>query len=194
MKDNIKVRIAHPDDAKELLSLYTPYVENTAITFEYNVPSEDEFRQRIINTLKKYPYLVTEKGGEILGYTYAGTFKNRPAYDWSVETTIYLKQDKKRLGIGRLLYEALEKALKVQGILNANACIAVPKSTDSHLTMDSIYFHQHIGYSMVGTFHNSGYKFNTWYDMVWMEKQIGNHTETQPPIKPFNEIINIVTF
>ena len=168
--------------------MHRPYVEHTAITFEYDVPDIEEFMNRIKNTKKTYPYLVAEYQGEILGYAYAGAFKERAAYDWAVETSIYVRQNQKRMGVGSLLYEKLEEILKRQGILNVNACIAYPQEEDPYLTKDSVLFHEKFGYSMVGKFHACGYKFNRWYDMVWMEKMIGEHLEKQPPIVPFSEI------
>lgn len=188
MKENIKIRVASTEDAGELLEIYKPYVEYTAITFEYEVPDIEEFTNRIKNTKKTYPYLVAEYQGEILGYAYAGAFKKRAAYDWAVETSIYVRQNQKRMGVGSLLYEKLEEILKKQGILNVNACIAYPQKEDPYLTKDSVFFHEKSGYSMVGKFHACGYKFNHWYDMVWMEKMIGEHLEKQPAIIPFLEI------
>ena len=100
-------------DAGELLNIYAPYVLETAITFEYEVPSVEEFKSRIINISAKYPYLkAVDDNGAILGYAYAGVFKGRRAYDWSVETTVYVKKDMHKKGVGRLLYEALEEELK----------------------------------------------------------------------------------
>ena len=96
-----QIRIAVKEDAKELLALYTPYVEQTAITFEYEAPSLDEFEKRIEQTLKKFPYLVAQQDGQLVGYAYAGPFRPRPAYDWAVETTIYIRQDQKKTGLGR---------------------------------------------------------------------------------------------
>lgn len=185
----INIRLASPEDAAGLLKIYAPYVEKTAITFEYVVPTIDEFRARIENTLKKYPYFVAECDREIVGYTYASPFKERAAYDWSVETTIYVKSDKKHMKIGTRLYEALEEALKKQGILNVNACIAYTDVEDEYLTNDSVHYHEKIGYKMVGEFHQCGYKFGRWYNMVWMEKMIGEHISDQPPVKPFPEIL-----
>lgn len=188
MNTEARIRTASEADAEQLLEIYRPYVENTAITFEYEVPSVEEFAGRIKNTLKRYPYLVAETDEGVAGYAYVSAFKERAAYEWSVETSIYVSTDKKQLGIGRQLYEALEKILKKQGILNVNACIAYPKEEDEHLTMDSVYFHEKFGYQMVGRFHDSGYKFNRWYDMVWMEKMIGEHLEDQPGIIPFPDL------
>lgn len=120
----IRIRPAKPEDAEKLLAIYAPYVEQTAITFEYEVPTVEEFRERIHNTLKKYPYLVAEQTGEPVGYAYVGPFHDRPAYDWAVETSIYVDQNKKRMGIGKKLHEALEEELRNRGFLNMNACIA----------------------------------------------------------------------
>ena len=124
-KLDISIRTATPDDAEELLAIYAQYVENTAVTFEYSVPSEAEFRRRIENTLKKYPYLVAVSQGEIVGYAYAREFKAREAYAYSVEISVYVKQGLTRSGIGRELYTVLEKALKAQNIVNVNACINI---------------------------------------------------------------------
>ena len=172
-------------DAKELLEIYAPYVQKTAITFEYEVPSVEEFEKRITNISSKYPYIkAVNDNGVIVGYAYASSFKGRKAYDWSVEMTVYVKEDCKRQGIGAMLYDALEKSLADMGILNVNACIAYLKegTTDEHLTNDSMFFHKNRGYKLVGTFHDSGFKFGTWYDMIWMEKMLGEHTNTPAPV------------
>ena len=186
-RKEVRIRTATKADALALLNIYAPYVEQTAITFEYEVPSVEEFAGRIEHILEKYPYLVAEAEGEIVGYAYAGTFKARAAYDWSVETTIYVNQKKKRMGIGGKLYAALEEALHAQHILNLNACIGYPQNEDEYLTKDSEKFHQKLGYRLVGTFHDSGYKFGRWYDMIWMEKMLGEHTESPASVIPFSE-------
>lgn len=186
--DKIAIRIAKETDAGEILAIYEKYIKETAITFEYDVPSIEEFRGRIRHTLERYPYLVAEKNEKIVGYAYVSPFKERAAYDWAVETSIYVDMEQKRGGIGGRLYEELETILKQQGILNVNACIAYPQVEDEYLTRDSVRFHEKLGYKMVGTFHQCGYKFNRWYDMVWMEKFIGEHQENQPDIIPFPEL------
>lgn len=182
------IRVAKIEDAEELLAIYAPYVKNTAISFEYDVPSLEEFQGRMKNILQKYPYLVAERDGEIVGYTYAGAFKQRAAYNWDVETTIYVKQDCRKSGIGRQLYAALEEALSRQNILNLNACIGYPETEDEYLTKNSVQFHEHLGFRMVGEFKKCGYKFNRWYNMVWMEKHIGEHVENPCSVRTFNEI------
>ena len=179
----ITIRTATLSDAQALLNIYSPYVEHTAITFEYDVPSVEEFASRIKNTLQKYPYLVAEKNGRLLGYAYASPFHERPAYDWAVETSIYVDQNIKHQGIGRRLHDALEDALRSQGILNMNACIAYPPEEDEYLDKNSVEFHTHMGYRLVGEFYKCGYKFRRWYNMVWMEKLIGNHLSDQKPPK-----------
>lgn len=162
MKEELTIRVAKPEDAKGLLEIYAPYVEKTAITFEYEVPSEEEFAGRIRHILTKYPYLVLEENGELLGYVYAGTFNERSAYDWAVETTIYIREDQKKRGLGRKMYAALEQVLKKQNITNLNACIGVPEVPDEHLDRNSMDFHHHLGYRLVGEFYQCGYKFDTW--------------------------------
>lgn len=180
---DLLIRFAKPEDAEELLKIYAPYVTDTVITFEYEVPSPEEFRNRIHSIMKKYPYLVAEKDGEILGYAYAGVFKDRAAYDWSVETTIYIRRDRKRSGIGKQLYHALEEVLRAQNIYNLYACIGYPEVEDEYLTKNSAQFHAHLGYRMVGEFYHCGYKFNRWYNMVWMEKLLDPDVRDVQPVK-----------
>jgi len=147
---DLLIRFAKMEDAEELLALYTPYVTDTVITFEYEVPSLEEFKDRMRQTMRKYPYLVAEQNGEILGYSCAGAFKGRAAYDWAVETTIYIRKDRQKTGVGKKLYEALEKVLHAQNICNLYACIGYPEIEDKYLTKNSAQFHAHLGYRMVG--------------------------------------------
>ena len=185
--NNIRIRTARSKDAIELLEIYAPYVRETAVTYEYTVPSKEEFASRIRHTMEKYPYLVAEKDGEILGYAYAGAFHPRAAYAWDAEMSIYIKKDRKRSGIGKTLYEALEKLLAEQNILNVYACIACPEEEDEYLTKDSIRFHERMGYRIVGEFRECAYKFGRWYGMVWMEKRIGKRTADPAEVKSFDK-------
>lgn len=178
----ITVRSAALGDAERILEIYDYYIKNTAITFEYTAPSLEEFRGRMEKTMQKYPYLVAEKDGVIAGYAYAGAFVGRAAYDWSCETSIYLDKNARKCGIGKTLYTALEKELKEMGILNMYACIGYPAEEDEYLTKNSADFHSHIGFTQVGEFHKCGYKFGHWYNMIWMEKIIGEHKENQAPV------------
>lgn len=189
METEISIRTAAEADARELLAVYAPYVENTAITFEYYVPSVEEFSHRITQTLKRYPYLVALQGGRAAGYAYASAFKGRAAYDWAVETTIYLRQDCRGRGLGTRLYAALESALRRQNILNLNACIAYAAGDgDPRLDNASAAFHERLGYVRAARFTKCGYKFGTWYDMIWMEKMLGEHTADPAPFIPFSEL------
>lgn len=171
----MNVRDVQIQDAEALLAIYAPYVELTAITFEYDVPTVDEFRRRITDISKRYPWLVAEDNGRIVGYAYASAFKERAAYQWAVETSIYVDRNERGKGTGKLLHEALEETLRERGILNMNACIAYTDKEDEFLTLDSVRFHERLGYSKVAHFHQCGRKFGRWYDMVWMEKLIGEH-------------------
>ena len=186
MNEPIIIRPAEIEDASAILAIYDRYVRRTAITFEYETPTEDVFCARMENTMKKYPYLVAQRGEEILGYAYAGVFYGRAAYDWCAEVTVYLAPAAQRLGLGRRIYAELEQELSRMGVLNLYACIAVPhEEDDEYLTKNSMQFHAHMGYALCGRFSLCGYKFGRWYDMVWMQKIIGDHGENQPPVTPY---------
>lgn len=184
-QDDIIIRAASPEDGAALLAIYAPYVQHTAITFEYAVPSLEEFTGRIAATLTKYPYLVAEHQGRLAGYAYTGPFSGRAAYDWSAETSLYIRRDYRRQGIGRKLYEALEAVSKAQHIVNLNACITCPDTDDEYVTRNSVQFHAHMGYAMVGVFHSCGYKFSRWYHVAWMEKFLSDHPAVPEPVVPF---------
>ncbi len=186
--DTITIRTANLNDAAALLAIYAPYVEQTAITFEYEVPSLEEFRGRIAHTLRRYPYLVAEENGEILGYAYTGPFGERAAYSWAVETSIYLRQDVRGKGLGKRLYQALEDVSRAQHVQSLYACIAYPDADDAHLSGNSVAFHTHLGYTTVGRFPHCGYKFGTWYNMAWMEKTLGDHAVPPAAFVPFPEL------
>jgi phosphinothricin acetyltransferase len=185
-EQGILIRPATPDDGERLAAIYRPYVEETAITFEYEAPSAEEFRSRIAHTLERYPYLVAQEiddPAHLLGYAYAGMYYGRAAYAWSAETSIYVAQDARRRGTGSLLHSALLKELGRRGIQNVYACItAIPedRADDAHVTDASIRFHERQGYRMIGRFRKCGYKFGTWYDIVWMERLIGEHPTPAP--------------
>ena len=185
--NEIKIRPATEADAAEILNIYAPYITDTAITFEYDVPTLEEFTGRIRHTLEKYPYLVAVRDNEIIGYAYAGAFYGRAAYDWSAETTIYVKKGCRHSGVGKLLYQALETALKAQNIINLYACIGYPEEDDEYLTKNSKQFHEHLGYRLIGEFRKCGYKFGRWYHMVWMEKLLDPEIKHPKAIKWMEE-------
>ncbi len=260
-------RVARPEDAAALLAIYAPYVEETAITFEYEVPSVEAFRARIAHTLATYPYIVaveaqpanagagrvngapvssTSASGadaaagahrtseHIIGYAYVGRLHARAAYDWTVETSIYVDRSARKHGLGRQLYERLEAILRAMNIISVNACIAYPGTMnpaidaataadrlqdahigsgdpntadrarkdpregsadsgagigeDPYLNTNSPDFHAHLGYQLVGHFHACAYKFDRWYDMIWMEKWIAPHPAKPEAMIPFPEL------
>ena len=190
--DSIQIRTASVEDAAELLELYSHYVRRTAISFEWEVPTLEEFQGRVRRTLEQYPYLTARQDGKLLGYAYAGPFVGRAAYGWSAELTIYLAPESAKRGIGRALYEALERALAEMGVCNLYACVGVPaEEEDEYLTFNSAQFHAHMGFVQCGEFHRCGCKFGRWYSMVWMEKLIGPHSPGQSPVRPFQGKISI---
>ena len=182
------IRPVTVDDAPALREIYAYYVENTGVTFEYEPPNCEEFARRITATLPKYPYLCVERDGEILGFSFAHAFRDRPAYDYSVETTIYIRHDVRGEGFGRMIYSALEDILKAMGITNLYACVGYAETEDEYLTNASPRFHERMGYRTVGKFFNCGHKFGRWYSMIWMEKIIGDFSLSPAPVIPFGEV------
>ena len=178
MKNNtVKIRMASEADAESILNIYAPYIRETAVTFEYEVPTVEEFRARIRHITENYPYLVAEKNGEIIGYSYADPFGERAAFSHSAETVLYIKKDERGRGIGTRLYDELISILKRQHITNINAAIAYAEIEDDYLTHASPAFHAAYGFHKAAHFEKCGYKFGRWYDLIWMEKFIGEHTE-----------------
>lgn len=177
----LTIRLATPADAAALLEIYAPYVRDTAITFEYEVPSLSEFAERIRHIQTKYPYLVAEENKTLYGYAYASDFKGRAAYAWSVETSIYVRRDTRHRGIGGKLYRALEDCLARQHVCNLCACIAYPNP-------ESIAFHEAWGYKQAAHFHASGFKLDSWQDMIWMEKTLCPHSIPPKAFVPITEI------
>ena len=185
----MEIRTASAEDAREILNIYAPYVEKTAVSFEYTVPTLEEFRARIVKTLAEYPYIVAEDGGVIVGYAYAGIFHGREAYKHSAETSIYVDEAHHCRGIGRMLYGELERILLKQNVFTLCACIATPDGKpDSRLTDSSERFHEKMGYKLVGKHSSIGYKFGKWYSIVWMEKDIGEKSPNPQPFIKFSEL------
>ena len=176
----MEIRVAAPEDASELVKVYAPYVTDTAVTFEYEIPGIEEMKRRVRETLKRYPYLVVEEAGNILGYAYASPFKARAAYMWSVETSVYLRHDMRSRGIGSVLYGELERQLRRQNVCNLCACITYPNP-------ESIGFHKKLGYKTVAHFSSAGFKSGAWHDIVWMEKELCPHSIPPLPFLPFPE-------
>lgn len=164
----MELRIATKQDATSIRNIYAPYVKETNITFEYEVPSINEMAQRIEKTLQDYPYIVITEDDQIVGYAYASRYKGRKAYDWDCELSIYVNQNVQGQGLGKRLYQSLFQLLQMMNIQNVYACITYPNEKSER-------FHECFGFHKIGTFTKSGYKFGKWHDMIWMEKHIGNY-------------------
>lgn len=174
------IRMVKLSDSRGILALYAPFITDTTISFEYTVPSLEDFTARIEHIAAEYPYLVYIKDEKIIGYAYAHRYLERAAYQWDVEVTIYLADEAQGKGIGKILYHALEDLLQIQGIKNIYSCIT---ANNKH----SIGFHKSCGYEMVGSFTKAGYKKGCWQDVVWMQKNISPYIDNpQPPQKMQN--------
>lgn len=180
----IEIRIAQKSDAQDILNIYAHYVEQTNITFEYVVPSLLEMETRIQKTLQDYPYLVAMLDHQIVGYAYASRYATRKAYDWDCELSIYVSSSHHLCGIGQQLYQAMFLILEKMNVQNVYACITHPNEKSES-------FHQKLGFQSVGIFHQCGYKFEKWHDVIWMEKRIGKRNQVKEII-PFSLLIQHV--
>jgi phosphinothricin acetyltransferase len=182
----IIIRPATTKDAAVVCEIYTPYVLNTAITFDLDAPTVEDMREKISTLLKTYPFLVAEENGEVVGYTYASAFRPRQAYLYSIETSIYVRQDYKGNGIGRKLYTALENVLRLQHVYTANACISYVDPADEYAPATSRRFHERLGYTLTAHIPNCGRKFDKWYGIIWMQKELLPIPATPEPFVPFS--------
>ena len=158
-------RFARPSDGPAILEVYGPYIQNTAITFEYQVPSPEEFSRRVASIAGQYPYLVSEEDGRILGYAYASAPFTRAAYAWCAEPSVYLRPDARGRGIGRRLYNGLEAILKYQGFQLLYALVTGENTA-------SLSFHHALGYRDLAVFPACGFKFGRWLDLNWLQKRL----------------------
>ena len=162
------IRPVTPADAAEILKIYSPYILNTPITFETEVPTLEEFTERIERIKSSYPYLVCEIDGKVIGYAYAAKHRERAAYQYSVEVSVYIDSDHHGKGFGKALYESLFEALKSYDYYTACACITLPNEK-------SVRLHKAFGFREIGTFHNVGYKAGKWLDVAWFEKPLKDY-------------------
>ena len=175
------IRVAEERDVPAILEIYAPYILTTTATFEYTVPSQEEFLARFRGITAQFPWLVWEEDGQILGYAYASPPYTRAAYAWCAEPSVYLLPQAQRRGIGRQLYDALEKILKLQGYQVLYALITQENE-------GSFQFHQRMGYQFSVLFPNCGFKFGRWLGLIWMEKRLKSvEIPSNPPI-PWGEI------
>ena len=176
-----RLRFAVEQDAEALLEIYRPYVETTSITFETEVPTVEEFAGRIRETLTKFPYLVIEEDRELLGYAYAHPFHTRAAYGWTVESSVYVRQDVRHGHIGTLLYEALLERLERQGAYNVCAVVTVPNAP-------SVAFHKRMGFVSAGILPDFGYKLGEWHGVEYLYRHLGPQGEAPKPLLPLCEL------
>ena len=174
------IRLAREEDVPALLDIYAPYVTGTTASFEYQVPSCEEFARRLREVSACYPYLVWEEQGGLLGYAYAHAYAARPAYQWSAELTVYLRQEAARQGLGSRLYGALFDLLRLQGVRTVYGCVTAENAP-------SVAFHQALGFREAGRFSQVGYKHGRWLDVLWLEKPIAPAGEPQPLV-PFPQV------
>lgn len=176
------LRPVKPEDAERIAQIYAPYVENTAISFEYVPPVAAEILSRIQKVLQRgYPYIVLEEEGQVLGYAYASAFREREAYKYTCETSIYVDQAHRRAGTGQILYSALLSLLKIQGYATAVAGTTTPNPQSSN-------FHRKMGFQPIGEFKNVGYKFGTWHSAEFFEMTINDYSQGgQPALLSFED-------
>ena len=161
----LTIRQATPADAPALVKIYAPYVESTSVSFETVVPSVDDFAARIATSLSKWQYLVAESDGDVAGYAYGSTHRERAAYRYSVEVSAYLEPRFQRQGIGSALYRRLFDDLIAKGYCSAFAGITVPNDA-------SVGMHLSVGFERIGVFKRIGWKFDRWHDVLWMQRRL----------------------
>ncbi len=173
------IRLATPEDAAAIAAIYAPYVLETTISFETEAPDAAEIAQRMTKSGGLYPWLAHEEAGEMLGYAYASAHRDRAAYRWSVDVSIYLSQRAHRRGIGRGLYHRLLRMLELQGFHAAYAGIALPNAA-------SIGLHEACGFTPVGVYREVGYKFGAWRDVGWWGRTLAAPSQEPGPPRPFD--------
>ena len=180
---NVIVREVNINDAGALSDIYKYYVDNFSYSFEYSAPSAEEFAKRIADISEKFPYFVCEDNGEIVGFAYANKFKERKAYQWVCETSIYIKNGCIQKGVGKLLYEKLLTALKQQGFVKSYAILGCPNE-------GSEIFHQKMGFSFVATLPNIGYKHGSWHDIKYYVFELNSFRDDMPEPLDYLQIRN----
>lgn len=184
------IRDVNLEDTKRLLEIYSYYILNTAITFEYAVPTEEEFKARIIRINKDYPYLVAEEDGKVIGYVYADHYSTREAYSWCVECSIYIDKDIRGKGIGKKLLNALEEKLIKQNVVKIISCIASTDEENKYLSLASIRFHEALGFKRCGCLERVGFKFDRWWNIVIEDKDISAFPDIPKPFIPYSRLAN----
>ena len=175
------IRLAQPEDSGKILEIYAPFVRDTAISFEEEVPTPEAFAARVATISSRYPYLVGLVDGEICGYAYASRYRERAAYRYDVEVSIYVAPEQHRRGVAYRLYDGLFRLLKELGYYNAYAAYTEPNAK-------SRKFHEKFGFKFAGTHSATGRKLGTWHDVTWLEKHIREHDDAPGEIKLIGEL------
>lgn len=175
------IRIARHDDAAAIHAIYAPSITDGVATFETELPGVDAMRERMHARLQRYPWLVWEEAGEVLAYAYAGRFRERAAYDWIAETSIYVRADAHRRGIARQLYGVLLEVMRMQGINQAVGVITLPGSA-------SVAMHETMGFEAAGVWRQCGYKLGQWWDVGVWQKQLQAPAALPLPVILFPEL------
>jgi L-amino acid N-acyltransferase YncA len=170
------IRLASESDASAVAAIYRPIVEATATSFELQPPSDAEMRERITDTLRSHAWLVFEQRGEVAAYAYGTRHRSRPAYEWSVETSVYVHERFRGQGVGRSLYQSLLAVLSLQGYVTAFAGIVLPNAA-------SVALHERVGFTPVGVYRGVGYKFGAWHDVGWWQRSLRSYAVPPPAIR-----------
>lgn len=181
MKENRKIRFAKTEDAENILNIYQKYITDTAVTFEMEVPTVLEFQNRMCKIMEQFPYLVCEMDGKVVGYAYASKHRERAAYQWSADLSIYIEETYHRQHIATMLYDKLIDLLKIQGYYTAFAGVTSPNP-------NSEAFHEAYGFETVGVFHNVGYKLGQWRDVKWYSLQLTDYRELPTAPRSISDI------
>lgn len=178
-----KIRLASPADAADVLAIYAPIVRDTAISFELVPPTVAEMQERIESTLDQLPWLVAEDKQDVIGYAYASRYRQRAAYQWSIEVSAYVREDVRRGGVARALYRALLGILEDLSYRTALAGIALPNEA-------SVAFHESMGFTSIGVYHNVGFKLGTWHDVGWWQLPLGEYVDHPAPPRQMRDYVN----
>jgi phosphinothricin acetyltransferase len=181
------IRLADVRDGTAVAAIYRPAVTDSATSFELEPPDGAEMGRRIERVSARTPWLVCEVAGEVVGYAYAGLHRERPAYQWSVEVSAYVRGDAHRTGVARALYTSLFAALVVQGFRNAYAGVTLPNAA-------SVGLHTAVGFSPVGVYRGVGYKFGAWHDVAWFERALAPRVADPPAPEPLPALADSAAF
>jgi phosphinothricin acetyltransferase len=184
---SIVIRVARPVDTAAIAAIYAPYVNDTAISFELIPPDEDEMAMRLAKTLARFPWLVALCNGDVAGYAYAGQHRERAAYQWSVDVSVYVHKDLRGRGIGRALYTPLFAILRALGYFTVYGGVTLPNPA-------SVALHEAMGMTLVGVYRHVGYKAGAWHDVSWWEGLLREPSAKPPPPRALLEVASIATW